>query len=524
MEGPLDLSDLLRRRQVACAFRAEPIERRRLDAVLEAGRYLPFPGPPGCRSVAIEAPAMRADLLASLRATAPGVAPEAILAQAPVLVALCDASGGGLGRAGSWMAAAQMALAAEHEGLAAIVVPGDGACEAMAALSLPADWRLEALLALGRPGPRSAAEIVTAQPEAVESFLAAVPPPGRDSLEGGDRDVLTSFMEIASATAAVEDMDGVLETIARALGRLFPVDGAALGLREEGGIAVREILRRGEAVRRQPLRLPADASHLMGWVMLRGRPLWRNDLATELRFEDSTPRAGMRSDMVIPLRARGQITGAFQVACRKRHAFDPEDFEVLQRCADVTAVAVETQRLLQATRRLSETDGLTGVCNHRHFLRLLDQEAERARRTERPVSLIMIDIDDFKRFNDTHGHQTGDEVLRHVAQVVSRLLRRSDVVARYGGEEFAVVLPEAGAAEAVPIALSIRAEVEKNPLALASLPRSLPVTISLGVASLPAEAEDGADLVAAADRALYQAKRGGKNRVFHPSILGSRPR
>src|SRR5947199_157164 len=204
--------------------------------------------------------------------------------------------------------------------------------------------------------------------------------PRRDSLEGGDRDVLTSFMEIASATAAVEDMDGVLETIARALGRLFPVDGAALGLREEGGIAVREILRRGEAVRRQPLRLPADASHLMGWVMLRGRPLWRNDLATELRFEDSTPRAGMRSDMVIPLRARGQITGAFQVACRKRHAFDPEDFEVLQRCADVTAVAVETQRLLQATRRLSETDGLTGVCNHRHFLRLLDQEAERARR------------------------------------------------------------------------------------------------------------------------------------------------
>src|SRR5439155_6397802 len=166
MEGPLDLSDLLRRRQVACAFRAEPIERRRLDAVLEAGRYLPFPGPPGCRSVAIEAPAMRADLLASLRATAPGVAPEAILAQAPVLVALCDASGGGLGRAGSWMAAAQMALAAEHEGLAAIVVPGDGACETMAALSLPADWRLEALLALGRPGPRSAAEIVTAQPEA----------------------------------------------------------------------------------------------------------------------------------------------------------------------------------------------------------------------------------------------------------------------------------------------------------------------------------------------------------------------
>jgi len=330
-----------------------------------------------------------------------------------------------------------------------------------------------------------------------------------------DHKILVSFMEIASVTAGAGDLDTVLEEIARSLRRLFPVDGAGLGLLEGDSVLLREVLKGGAPEPREPERLPADASHLMGWVIRHAKPLWRNDVSAELRFTEKPVPGGLRSDMTIPLRARGQVIGAFRVGCRRRHAFDPEDFEVLKRCADMTAVAVETQRLLLTTKRLAELDGVTGVYNHRHFRTLLDQEVERARGAERPVALVMIDIDDFKRFNDTYGHQAGDEVLRHVAQMVARVLRRSDSVARYGGEEFVVLLADATTQEALPVAEKIRAEVEKTALTPAGMLRPLHVTVSLGVASFPADAINGPDLVAAADRGLYQAKRTGKNRVCH---------
>ena len=334
-----------------------------------------------------------------------------------------------------------------------------------------------------------------------------------------DQNILRSFMEIASATAGADDLDTVLETIARSLRRLFPVDAAALGLLEGDSILVREVLAQRPAAPREPERLLADASHLMGWVIRRDRALWRNDVAAEMRFAESVRTGGMKSDMTIPLKARGQVMGAFRVACRKRHAFDPEDFEVLKRCADMTAVAVETQRLLSTTRRLAELDGVTGVYNRRHFKTLLDQEVERARGRDRPLSLIMIDIDYFKRFNDTYGHQAGDEVLRHVAQVVSKALRRSDAVARYGGEEFVVLLPDAAITDSLPVAEKIRAEVEKTHLTLGGSLRPAPVTISLGVAVFPADAFNGPDLVAVADRGLYHAKRDGRNRACHAPFL-----
>ncbi|MGH9748648.1 MAG: diguanylate cyclase [Candidatus Polarisedimenticolia bacterium] len=327
--------------------------------------------------------------------------------------------------------------------------------------------------------------------------------------------MLSSLMEIVAATAAAEDLDGVMETCARALGRLFPVDGAVLGLADEDQLIVREILRDGQPVRRDPDRLPGDGSHHLSWVVRRERPLWRNDAATELRFAESLPGPGRGSDMTIPLRARGSVLGAFRVSCRKRHAFELEDFELMQRCADLLAVAVDTQQLLLHTRRLAETDGVTGLYNHRYFITALRQELDRARRLDRPLTVLMADIDDFKRFNDTYGHQTGDEVLRHVAQTVARSLRRSDVVCRYGGEEFAAVLQDADRSAAEPVAEKVRAEVERNGLQPTTVPRPLHVTVSLGFACFPSDARTPAELIAAADAGLYDAKKAGKNRVRH---------
>jgi diguanylate cyclase (GGDEF)-like protein len=340
-------------------------------------------------------------------------------------------------------------------------------------------------------------------------------PAGDGAADPTERRILRGFMEIASATAAVEDLDGVLESIAAALGRLFPVDGAALGLVDGDQMVVREILRDGRPARRDPERLPDDGSHLLSWVGRAGRALWRNDVATELRFAASLPGRQAGSDMAIPLRVRGSIMGVLRVSCRRRHAFDPEDFEVLQRCSDLLSVAVETQRLLLNTRRMAETDGVTGVFNHRYFVTALRQELDRARRLDRPLALVMVDIDHFKRFNDTYGHQVGDEVLRHVAQTVARTLRRSDVVSRYGGEEFVAILQDVDRRSALAVAEKLRHEIERGRLQVASTPRPLEVTISAGIAAFPDDARTPAELLACADGGLYEAKRGGRNRVAH---------
>jgi two-component system, cell cycle response regulator len=445
--------------------------------------------------------------------------PEAdALRQAPVLIALCDTSGAESGRPAAWVAASQMALVAEEAGLSALLIPWRWQTPGASELPLPPGSRLETVLAIGLPGPPDRRPESARAPRGVESFVAAASPPTPSPTGREEREVLNTFLEIAAATAGVEDLDEILNAIANALGRLFPVDGASLGLLEEEAIVVREILRRGEAVRREPERLPADDSHLMGYVIGRRRALLRNDVKAEARFAESLPQAGMKSDMTIPLRTRGKIIGAFGVGSRSRHAFDPSDFDLLQKSADLTAVAVETQRLLDRTKRLSEIDGLTGVSNHRHFVGLLDQEIEAARRAERSVALLMIDVDDFKRVNDTHGHQAGDELLRHVAQLTAKLLRRSDMIARYGGEEFAVILPDCRLEGAMTAAESIRAEIERSPLVQPPADRPLEARVSVGVATLPEDASSASDLVAAADRALYQAKRTGKNRVCHIPI------
>lgn len=351
--------------------------------------------------------------------------------------------------------------------------------------------------------------------EPAGSTVEGAEPEGEETPGIPERRLLLGMMEIASASAAVEDLDAVLEAIAASLGRLFPVDGAALGLQDGDQVVVREILRNGRPVRRDPDRLAGDGSHLLSWVMRGGRPLWRNDVATELRFAESLPGRQSGSDMVIPLRVRGSVMGVLRVSCRRRHAFDPEDFEVLQSCSDVLAVAVETQRLLLQTKLMAETDGVTGVFNHRYFVTALRQELERSGRLDRPVALLMVDIDHFKRVNDNYGHQAGDEVLRQVAQLLCRTLRRSDVVARYGGEEFAAILQDVDLEPAMEVAEKIRSGVERGRFQVSGIPRPLEVTICAGVAVCPSDARTPAEIVACADRGLYEGKRGGRNRVCH---------
>jgi diguanylate cyclase (GGDEF)-like protein len=174
------------------------------------------------------------------------------------------------------------------------------------------------------------------------------------------------------------------------------------------------------------------------------------------------------------------------------------------------------KQLEQAKERLSElavTDGLTGLFNYRYFRDYFLQELRRAKRHHSFVSLIMLDIDYFKHYNDTHGHLAGDEVLRTLAKLMVANLRNIDVAARYGGEEFALVLSETNKASAWIVAQKIKELVEKHEFASEETQPNGKLTVSMGIATFPDNGDSVEELVHVADQRLYRAKAGGRNRV-----------
>ena len=177
-----------------------------------------------------------------------------------------------------------------------------------------------------------------------------------------------------------------------------------------------------------------------------------------------------------------------------------------------------THELAEANTRLAQlavTDGLTGLYNHRHLHERLSLEVERSQRSGLPLSLLMLDVDHFKGFNDSYGHPAGDEVLRQVARVLNDTRRANDVVARYGGEEFAVILVDTAKFTAAKVAERVRERIAAHDFADAATKASkgTNITVSLGVATFPDDGTDAEALVRAADTALYAAKRAGRNRV-----------
>jgi diguanylate cyclase (GGDEF)-like protein len=182
----------------------------------------------------------------------------------------------------------------------------------------------------------------------------------------------------------------------------------------------------------------------------------------------------------------------------------------------LVASAVHGVRLMDMTRRAAVTDGLTGVYNRRFFDEMLEKQILLARRNKKPLSLIIMDIDHFKNFNDTYGHITGDRVLKQLTTSVKGSIRESDILARYGGEEFVVIMPDASLSNALKKADAVRHNIESMALDNIVSGQTLSMTISIGVASFPEHGVDPNALIASADSALYKAKESGRNRVEAP--------
>jgi diguanylate cyclase (GGDEF)-like protein len=214
-----------------------------------------------------------------------------------------------------------------------------------------------------------------------------------------------------------------------------------------------------------------------------------------------------------------EYLGALSIA-RHVRAFDRTEAELLEYLAGQAVVSIENANLHATVERQAVTDELTGLANTRAFWSILARETERSRRFRSPLGLLMPDIDDFKQVNDRHGHQQGDEVLAHVASLLRDISRDIDTPARYGGEEMAVILPETDLHGAPRVAERMREAVASMQVPGAGGGGSLRVTASFGVAAAADSAVEPEPLVAAADAALYRAKRAGKNRVGQAAPAG----
>ncbi|MFQ6007351.1 MAG: sensor domain-containing diguanylate cyclase [Candidatus Zixiibacteriota bacterium] len=219
-----------------------------------------------------------------------------------------------------------------------------------------------------------------------------------------------------------------------------------------------------------------------------------------------------RSIMLVPMTSHGQSIGVLAAESNKADQFTERDVQMLSIVARSAALALENAELHKKTEGLTIIDELTEAYNYRYFIQKLQEEKRRALRYDLPLSLIMVDIDWFKKLNDTHGHEAGNLVLKQLSRIIKSCIRDVDVFARYGGEEFVVILPQTSQREAVVLGERIRERVE-NTLIDVGKTDKLRITVSVGVSSYPENGKSQEELVTVADQALYRAKGEGRNLV-----------
>ena len=225
-----------------------------------------------------------------------------------------------------------------------------------------------------------------------------------------------------------------------------------------------------------------------------------------------SPEAKLQAFVSFPVATGGRLSGLLALGGRNVAKLDADTRAFLAQVANQAHIVVENSRLVEKLRELAIRDSLTELYNHRHAMDLLNNEFERVGRYAAGVSLLMLDLDEFKRVNDVHGHPAGDAVLKEMARVLKETLRTVDSVGRYGGEEFVIILPHTSPEEARATGERIRRKVASHVFWVG--PKPLNVTVSVGVASYPTPSVDSAEsLLREADAALYRAKEAGRNRV-----------
>ena len=316
------------------------------------------------------------------------------------------------------------------------------------------------------------------------------------------------------------DQAGVLETVADGLQDVVAYDNLSIYRADHASREMIPVLTRERHAEEVGRYVIPFGRGLMGWAIEQVQPVLANDALNDPRALQipGTP-ADPEAVAIVPLVADGQVLGVLNVSRvgGEEVHFSTSDFELIQLFAAQASIALSNADAHHALSQRAETDALTGLGNHGAFQRHLGDLVEAvgdARGPAHQLTVLMMDLDRFKAYNDRHGHPAGDALLHRIATAIYGAARSEDSVYRYGGDEFALILPQTGVPAGARVAQRIRRAVARI-----TAQDATPVTITIGVAGLPADASDRAGLISAADAALYYGKRSGENRVVRSDGL-----
>jgi len=250
------------------------------------------------------------------------------------------------------------------------------------------------------------------------------------------------------------------------------------------------------------------------WVLRHRKSLIIEDIMKDFRFplhDEDVSKETFRSMISAPLVCENKVIGVLRMDSPAEAAYTQDDLRLLDILSYLGALAVQNSYLYSRTQELATKDSLTGLAVRRYFTERLKDEIKRAARRGTKLAVLMLDIDRFKDYNDRYGHLSGDLVLKHLSNIVSRSVRKDDVVARYGGEEFVILMLDRDKADALAEAEEIRKKIKDSPLKLRR--QDANITVSIGVSSYPEDAGLVEELVRIADDRLYRAKAGGRDKV-----------
>src|SRR5712691_80796 len=311
---------------------------------------------------------------------------------------------------------------------------------------------------------------------------------------------------------AEQSLEALLDRIADTLEELMPHDSITIYEADETRRKLKPVFARDQWAEQILGRTLDYGEGITGWAALHREAVFapKAHLDPRVRFVPGTPEDEVEALISVPLIARDQLKGALNIYRVGEDAvFTDDEFELVKRFGDAAALALDNAQVRARLELQAQTDSLTGLFNHRYFHDRLRAELQRVSRVHDSVAVLMLDIDDFKRVNDVHGHGTGDEILRQLAQTLERAVRSSDIVCRLGGEEFAVIMPSCDEEAALGLAGRLMGAV-----AQADFESVGRITLSVGLAQGPKHAMNPRELIACAEAAMMTAKARGKNAVI----------
>jgi diguanylate cyclase (GGDEF)-like protein len=326
-----------------------------------------------------------------------------------------------------------------------------------------------------------------------------------DTLVDSYRRLADVFHDVLSE----ERLDSLLERIADTLGDLVPYDTFTIYQADEARRCLIPLMARDTWADEIMNDRPVIGQGITGWAVEHREPQLVNQahLDPRVKVVPGTPPDEPEALITIPLVARDAIKGALNIYRLGGDArFTEEDFELAKRFGDAAALALDNAQVRESLELQAQTDSLTGLYNHRYFHERLRSELTRATRSHDSIGVLMLDIDDFKRVNDIHGHGTGDQVLVALADVLRGSIRLSDVVCRLGGEEFGIIMSSCDAGDAMGLTQRLLERIESE-----SFEPAGSLTLSIGIAQGPDHATNPRELVACAEAAMMTAKARGKN-------------